>query len=78
MPAALEGAGLGPSRPDCGAELPAVLRTPVPATWMGGPGETADFEVTPSRPGDYLLQVRTESSGWSIMIPVTVKAAAVR
>ncbi|WP_158514764.1 multicopper oxidase domain-containing protein [Gemmatimonas phototrophica] len=61
-----------------GAELPAVLRTPVPATWMGGPGETADFEVTPSRPGDYLLQVRTESSGWSIVIPVTVKAVGPR
>lgn len=61
-----------------GADLPTPLRTPVPATWMGGPGETADFEVTPTTPGDYLLQVRTEFSGWSIVIPVTVKAAGAR
>lgn len=58
-----------------GADVPAALRVPVPATWMAGPGETADFWVTPTQPGTYTLQVRTEFSGWSIVIPVNVAPA---
>jgi manganese oxidase len=58
-----------------GADVPSALRVPVPATWMGGPGETADFQVRPTVPGRYTLQVRTEFSGWSIVVPVNVLPA---
>lgn len=56
-----------------GAELPVTLRAPTAATWTAGPGETADFLVTPSTPGEFRLLVRSEDSGWMIRVPVEVK-----
>jgi manganese oxidase len=42
-----------------GADLPAHLRTDVPAHFDIGVGETRDFEWTPGEPGVYVLEVRT-------------------
>ncbi|MBL0940593.1 MAG: multicopper oxidase domain-containing protein [Gemmatimonadaceae bacterium] len=55
-----------------GAALPLALQTPALATWAAGPGQTADFEVTPTTPGDYRLLVRGDGSGWAVSVPVTV------
>lgn len=56
-----------------GADLPAALRVPTAATWAAGPGETADFLVTPKAAGQFRLLVRSEDSGWMIRVPVEVK-----
>jgi manganese oxidase len=41
-----------------GAELPAPARVPQPSRTFISIGETADFEVTPTEPGDLRLEVR--------------------
>jgi hypothetical protein len=41
-----------------------------------GPGEVADFTYTPSEPGDMILDVRAQVDGWTIRVPVRVRAAS--
>ena len=59
-----------------GADLPeaqAILR---PAQLVTGPGETADFEFTPSKAGTLRLDVATVGSGWHIPLTLRVRDAA--
>jgi manganese oxidase len=54
-----------------GADLPVGLRTSRPATTMLGPGETADFFVVPSSPGNAMLEVYTAVvPGARIVVPL--------
>jgi FtsP/CotA-like multicopper oxidase with cupredoxin domain len=55
-----------------GADLPSSQRLLQPAYLLTGPGETADFEYTPTRPGYMRLQVRTRASGWNVPVNVFV------
>ncbi len=60
-----------------GADLPTTLQTSQLAQLLMGPGQTADMAFTPSRPGTYTLEIRTETSGgWSIQLPVIVEPVA--
>ncbi len=56
-----------------GADLPPSQRRDRPAYLLTGPGETADFEFTPSAPGDLRLEVKTMLPGWIIPIQVRVR-----
>jgi FtsP/CotA-like multicopper oxidase with cupredoxin domain len=60
-----------------GADLPpaqaVVVRTPLEM----GPGETADFAFTPGTPGLAHLVVATRE-GWTVRVPLRVRAAAAR
>jgi FtsP/CotA-like multicopper oxidase with cupredoxin domain len=56
-----------------GADLPAALRAPTTALLEMGPGETADFTYTPTRPGDMTLEVWIDR-GIRIALPVEVVA----
>ena len=56
-----------------GADLPASQRRPRPAYLLTGPGETADFELTPGTPGDLRLEVKTQLPGWIIPVVVRVR-----
>ena len=56
-----------------GADLPPVLRRPRAAWLLTGPGQTADFEFTPSRPGELRLEAKTQMSGWIVPFVVRVR-----
>ena len=47
-----------------GADLPLSLREAVPAAIQAGPGETADFEFTPTGPGRYRMELTSQGTGW--------------
>lgn len=66
---------LAPWRPVAkdGADLPASQRRERPAYLLTGPGETADFEFTPTSPGEFRLEVKTLLPGWIIPIQVRVR-----
>ncbi len=49
-----------------GADLPESQRALRSAFLLTGPGETADFEFTPTAPGTLVLNVETRASGWHI------------
>ena len=55
-----------------GADLPASQATSRSAYLLTGPGETADFEYTPSAAGFMRLQVRTRAAGWNVPVDVIV------
>jgi hypothetical protein len=55
-----------------GADLPASQQRARAAYLLTGPGETADFEFTPSARGDLRLEVKTMLTGWIIPIVVRV------
>lgn len=55
-----------------GADLPPALRVAQPARAMMGPGETADFTFTPTRPGALQLEVWIDR-GIRLTVPVDVK-----
>jgi FtsP/CotA-like multicopper oxidase with cupredoxin domain len=55
-----------------GADLPPHQATSRPARVLMGPGETADFEVTPERAGRLTLTVATQLNGWKLEVPVVV------
>ncbi|HEV2150356.1 MAG TPA: multicopper oxidase domain-containing protein [Longimicrobiaceae bacterium] len=59
-----------------GADLPPAHSTPGPAHLLTGPGETADFEITPAQPGGLRLEVKTQLSGWHVPVHVRVRDAA--
>jgi len=56
-----------------GATLPPVQATMRVAQLDMGPGETADFEFTPLRPGEWVMEVRSSDSGWYIPLPIIVE-----
>lgn len=56
-----------------GADLPPALATERPAYIEMGPGETADFEVTPRAVGRWRMEVKSVESGWYIPLDVIVE-----
>lgn len=59
-----------------GADLPAAAATMRPAHVEMGPGQTADFEFTPSTPGTWRLEVKSVDPGWYIPLTVIVEPKA--
>lgn len=59
-----------------GADLPGAMATLRPAHVEMGPGQTADFEFTPTQPGVWRLEVKSVESGWYIPLTVIVEARA--
>jgi FtsP/CotA-like multicopper oxidase with cupredoxin domain len=59
-----------------GADLPATLRAPKPATVTMGPGETADFTYVPARAGTMSLEVWIEG-GQRVVVPVEITSRQV-
>jgi hypothetical protein len=57
-----------------GADLPTALRAPRAALEELGPGETADFTYTPTRPGALTLEVWIGRGGQRVVLPVEVIA----
>jgi|CXWL01.1.fsa_nt_gi FtsP/CotA-like multicopper oxidase with cupredoxin domain len=57
-----------------GADLPATMRLSRPAHVEMGPGQTADFEFTPTRPGAWRMEIRSVETGWFIPLEVIVEA----
>jgi FtsP/CotA-like multicopper oxidase with cupredoxin domain len=55
-----------------GADLPPHQATSRPARVLMGPGETADFDVTPERAGRMTIVVATQLKGWRLEVPVVV------
>jgi FtsP/CotA-like multicopper oxidase with cupredoxin domain len=56
-----------------GADLLPSQRRERPAYLLTGPGQTADFEFTPTARGELRLEVKTQLSGWIIPIVVRVR-----
>lgn len=59
-----------------GADLPAVQATERSEPLLTGPGETADFEFTPSAPADLVIDLNSPFAGWRLAVPVRVRAPA--
>ena len=57
-----------------GADLPPSQATPRAAYLLTGPGETADFEFTPTAAGSMRLQVKTRAPGWNVPVNVIVRS----
>ena len=55
-----------------GYELPKAQATERTANVQMGPGETADFELRPAKPGRWRLEIKTTEPGWYIPLPVVV------
>ena len=55
-----------------GADLPSAQRGERSAYLLTGPGETADFEFTPTTPGELRLEAKTKAPGWIIPIVARV------
>ncbi len=56
-----------------GADLPMSQRVERPAWLLTGPGQTADFEITPAAAGDLRLEVKTYLAGWIIPVYLRVR-----
>jgi FtsP/CotA-like multicopper oxidase with cupredoxin domain len=56
-----------------GADLPPALAVPATAPLLTGPGEVADFEFTPERPGELVLDVNSPFAGWRLGVPVHIR-----
>ncbi len=56
-----------------GADLPPSQTAPRSAYLLTGPGETADFEYTPTAPGHLRLAVKTRVAGWIVPVDVFIK-----
>jgi hypothetical protein len=59
-----------------GADLPPALAVPALAPLLTGPGEVADFEFTPERAGQLVLDVNSPFAGWSLGVAVHVRPAS--
>ncbi|MBP9898358.1 MAG: multicopper oxidase domain-containing protein [Gemmatimonadales bacterium] len=57
-----------------GADLPPTMRVSRAAHVEMGPGQTADFEFTPTRPGTWRMEIRSVETGWYIPLDVIVEA----
>ena len=58
-----------------GYELPKAQATARTANVEMGPGETADFELRPTKPGKWRLEIKTSDPGWHIPLPINVVPA---
>jgi FtsP/CotA-like multicopper oxidase with cupredoxin domain len=58
-----------------GYELPKAQATQRTANVQMGPGETADFELRPTKPGEWRLEIKTTEPGWYIPLPIIVVPA---
>jgi FtsP/CotA-like multicopper oxidase with cupredoxin domain len=56
-----------------GAELPAHAQVMQPAEFVTGPGQTMDFEYTPTAPGLLLFKVRHRVDNWQNHLPIVVE-----
>jgi FtsP/CotA-like multicopper oxidase with cupredoxin domain len=56
-----------------GADLPPALAVPATGPLLTGPGEVADFEFTPDRPGRLVLEVDSPFAGWRQAVPVHIR-----
>ena len=56
-----------------GADIPVSQRRQRPAQFLTGPGMTADFEFTPTSPGDLRLEIKTMLAGWIIPVQLRVR-----
>ncbi len=59
-----------------GADLPPAMALSRPARVVMGPGQTADFEFTPTEPGTWQLEMRSTYAGWFIPLSVIVEPKA--
>ena len=59
-----------------GAELPSARQTVRPATFLAGPGETMDFELTPDAPGVMRLDVVQRTGEWRVVLPIKVEPSS--
>ena len=57
-----------------GATMPPIQATMRLAHVEMGPGETADFEFTPVKPGRWLMEVSSVEAGWFVPMEITVVA----
>ena len=55
-----------------GADLPPALQVMQAANIQMGPGETADFNYVPGRPGTFALEVWTWPTGTRVIVPIIV------
>ena len=55
-----------------GADLPPALQTMQAANIQMGPGETADFNYVPVRPGTFALEVWAWPTGARVIVPIIV------
>jgi FtsP/CotA-like multicopper oxidase with cupredoxin domain len=56
-----------------GADLPPALAVPATGPLLTGPGEVADFEFTPERAGELVLDVNSPFAGWRLAVAVHVR-----
>ena len=56
-----------------GAELPAAAQTMRRAALLAGPGETMDFEYTPTAPGLLRLEIEQRTGAWKNALPIRVQ-----
>lgn len=56
-----------------GADLPLAMQRARAAHVEMGPGQTADFAFTPTRPGVWRMEVRSVETGWYIPLEVIVE-----
>ena len=56
-----------------GADIPRAMATMRLAIVVMGPGETTDFEFTPTVPGTWRLDVASDAPGWQIPLSVIVQ-----
>jgi FtsP/CotA-like multicopper oxidase with cupredoxin domain len=56
-----------------GADLPPALAVLATAPLLTGPGEVADFQFTPERPGELVLDVNSPFAGWRLGVPVHIR-----
>ena len=56
-----------------GAELPSSMKVARQATLLAGPGETMDFEYTPTAPGLLRLEVEQRTGAWTTELPIRVE-----
>jgi FtsP/CotA-like multicopper oxidase with cupredoxin domain len=55
-----------------GADLPPAQAITQTEPLMTGPGEIADFEFTPTEPGELVLDVNSPIAAWRLAVPVRV------
>jgi FtsP/CotA-like multicopper oxidase with cupredoxin domain len=61
-----------------GFTMPAAQATERMANVNMGPGETADFEFRPTKPGEWRLEIKTADPGWYIPLPIIVVPAGAK
>lgn len=61
-----------------GADLPPAMQRARAAHVEMGPGQTADFAFTPTRPGTWRMEIRSVETGWYIPLDVIVEAKPAR